>query len=521
MGVNSFSTMRVKGSIGIKPLQILIDSRSTHNFLNKELALKMKCPIKPISALSITIDDGNKLACTHLFEHFKWSMEELTMRFKVASQMFELKVIDAKDMQLCSAEKLESLLTQDVATAQLFPIPLIEELLDELGGATVFSKLDLRDQIRMDERDIHKTTFRTHQGLFEFVVMSFDLTNASATFQSLMNETFKPLLRKTTLVFFDDILVYSPTMAQHVTDFEQVLLLIRDNSLMAKKSKCSFGGAALEYLGHIISGLPKIQGKDTILVIVDRLTKYAHFTPLDHPYNTSQVAQVFLDTIFKLHGNPLTIVSDRDPLFVSQFWKEFMKIQGIQLAYSTAYHPQSDGQTEAPNQWLKRLSLAEWWYNTTYHSSIKTTHFEALYGYPPPLHILYIPNDTKVEAVDILHRDREAMITSLKQNLNQTRNRMIQFADNHKSERNFEIGDWKAHGQHLPVIPLPKNLRFMLQLRAIVDRILVRKGNSSVSQVLVHWQGVPLSDATWEFENEFKMRYEGGSRAIKTYNEET
>jgi len=102
-----------------------------------------------------------------------------------------------------------------------------------------------------------------------------------------------------------------------------------------------------------ITGLPKSEGKSVIMVVVDRLTMYAHFCALSHPFKASAVATTFMEIIQKLHGNPKIIVSDRDPIFTGIFWKKLFSCLGTQLAHSSTYHPQSYGKTEIVNKCLE------------------------------------------------------------------------------------------------------------------------------------------------------------------------
>ena len=99
-----------------------------------------------------------------------------------------------------------------------------------------------------------------------------------------------------------------------------------------------------------VEGFPKVGGKSVILTVVDRFSKFAHFILLSHPYSAATVAKAFFDQIVRLHGIPCSIVSDRDTVFTSQFWKELFRLSGVKLCMSSAFHPQSDGQSEVVNR---------------------------------------------------------------------------------------------------------------------------------------------------------------------------
>ena len=154
-----------------------------------------------------------------------------------------------------------------------YPLPRIDELLDKLHGATVFSKLDLWSgywQVRMKEEDIQKTAFNTGDGLYEFKVLPFGLCNAPATFMRMMNNVLFDLVKKGfVLVYLDDICIYSKSEEEHLDHLEQVLKLLGQNKLFCKLSKCAFGLPSVEFLGHIVSGIGIAMDTQKIKAVVD------------------------------------------------------------------------------------------------------------------------------------------------------------------------------------------------------------------------------------------------------------
>lgn len=202
---------------------------------------------------------------------------------------------------------------------------------------------------------------------------------------------------------------------------------------------------------------------------------------LSHPYNVQSVLQVFIDNIVKLHGMPVVIVSDRDRIFTSKFYQDILTSFKVKLSFSTAHHPQSGGQTERINQcleqylrnmvfqhpkdWMNWLSMAEWWYNTSYHTSLKVSPFEALYAYhPPQIGELSLPRTILPEARATVE-EREKMREQLKGNLLQAQDRMKYFADLKRTERHLQVGD----NVYIKVQPYRQNafgLRGSLKLRS-------------------------------------------------------
>ncbi|MCH81353.1 retrotransposon protein, partial [Trifolium medium] len=321
-----------------------------------------------------------------------------------------------------------------------------------------------------------------------------------------------------------------------------------------------------------ITGLPKSKQFEAILVVVDRLSKYSHFIPLKHPYTARSIAEIFCKEIVKLHGIPASIVSDRDPIFMSSFWREMFKLQGTKLRMSTAYHPETDGQTEVvnkcietylrcfiadqPKNWSSWLHWGEYWFNTTFHISTEKTPFEIVYGRSAPVLTRWVQGETRVASVQNDLNDRDEALKQLKDQLLKAQERMKNQADKKRVERSFNIGDWvfvklratrinaklaaKYYGPY-PVIEkigavayklkLPEESRvhpvFHVSLlkkavgnyheddvlpdlmeeqietytpAAVLATRKIRHNGEEINQLLIHWKGKNVEEATWEDE---------------------
>lgn len=225
-----------------------------------------------------------------------------------------------------------------------------------------------------------------------------------------------------------------------------------------------------------ITRLPRTQtGFDSIWVIVDRLTKVAHFIPVKTTYSGDKLAELYLSSIICLHGVPKVIVSDRDPQFTSHFWKCLHKAMGTDLSYSSAYHPQIDGQTERVNQvlenvlqacvlsysknWEKCLPFAEFSYNNSFQSSIQMSPFEALYGRSCRTPLNWSEAEERLFYGPTLVEDAEEQVHVIRGRLQIAQSRQKSYADHRRRELSFEVDDHV----YLKVSPMKGMHRFQVK----------------------------------------------------------
>jgi hypothetical protein len=198
-----------------------------------------------------------------------------------------------------------------------YPVPVFDQLMDELVGASWFTNLDLRSgfhQIRLKASEEFKTAFQTHSGHYEFRVVAFGLTEALGTFQGAMNVTLAPGLHKFVLVFFDDILIYSKTYAEHLVHIELVFQWLQQDQWFVKLSKCKFAQRSVSYLGHIISK----EGIATNPAKIQAVTSWPLPTSVKELRGFLGLADYYRKFVrnFELIAKPLTNLLKKDTLFV-------------------------------------------------------------------------------------------------------------------------------------------------------------------------------------------------------------
>ncbi|XP_062105107.1 uncharacterized protein LOC133816821, partial [Humulus lupulus] len=290
-----------------------------------------------------------------------------------------------------------------------YPLPRIDDLFDQLRGATVFSKIDLRSgyhQLKVKGEDIPKTAFRTRYGHYEFLVMSFGLTNAPAAFMDLMNRVFKDYLDKFVVVFIDDILIYSKDEVEHEEHLRMILTRLKEHQLYAKFKKCEFWLSQVAFLGHIIS-------RDGVAVDPSKVEAVKDWP---RPKNASEVRSFlglagyyrkFVDGFSKI-ATPLTNLTRKQQKFnwndkceeSFQLLKDklcstpvlsvptpndkFANVVADALSRKSYGNLAALSGIEKPLQqegsWNKYLPLIEFSYNNSYQSTIEMAPYELLYG---------------------------------------------------------------------------------------------------------------------------------------------
>ncbi|KAF2293986.1 hypothetical protein GH714_006085 [Hevea brasiliensis] len=249
-----------------------------------------------------------------------------------------------------------------------------------------------------------------------------------------------------------------------------------------------------------IDGLPSSGGKDSILVVIDRLSKYAHFLALSHPYSAKVIAEKFVDGIVKYHGMPRSIISDRDPIFMSHFWREFFKLSGTKLNMSSSYHPQTDGQSEVtnrcleqylrcftsqqPRKWSNFLSWAE--YCPRGPAPTQKRQAAGMYDLDP-----FNMINAKFDALtNVLAKKMEDLSMLVSSTSSAGSSQQVAYAEEITS-CGIDYGEQAA-------LLLTDDGYAVLEPEEILDAHWTKTGSRFLEEILVRWKNLPHEDATWE-----------------------
>nr|GFA43177.1 putative reverse transcriptase domain-containing protein [Tanacetum cinerariifolium] len=383
----------------------------------------------------------------------------------------------------------------------------------ELQGARCSSKIDLWSgyhQLRVHENDIPKTAFRT-----------------SLIPDSMRHNTLRNLLRHQIRYHLGKANVVADALNRK----ERVKpRRVRSMGMTIQSGIRGMIIAAQEWKWDkitmdFITKLPRLKnGHDTIWVIVDRLTKSAHFLAIREDCSTERLARIYIDEIVARHRVPVSIISDRDERFTSRCWQTIQKALGTRLDMSTAYHHQTDGQSKRMIQTLEdmlracvidfggsrdvHLPLAEFSYNNSYHSSIRCAPFKDLYGRKCRSHVLWAEiGESSLIGPELVQETTDKVVL-IKEKLKATRDCQKSYADNRRKLLEFEVGDrvmlkvspWKgviyfgkkgklSLSLHVPLdeIKVNKTLRFVEEPVEIMDCEVKRLKRITISLVKVRW----------------------------------
>nr|GEV73414.1 hypothetical protein [Tanacetum cinerariifolium] len=444
----------------------------------------------------------------------------------------------------------------------------IDDLFNQLQGSSVYSKINLRSgyhQLRVREGDIPKTTFRTRYGQYEFQVMPFGFTNVPVVFMDLMNRgihvdpakigSIKDWASPKTATEIRQFLGLTGYYRRFIEGFSKIAKPM--TKLNQKKVKFNWGdkqeeafqiikfgrganaeGKVIAYGSRklkwdnitmdFVSKLPKTQsGNNTIWVVVDQLTKSAHFLPMKETNPMDKLVRLYLKEVVTKHRIPVSIICDRGPRFTSNFWKAFQKAMGTRLDMSMAYHPKTDGKSERTiqtledmlracvidfgNGWERHLSLIEFSYNNSYHAILKLPHSRHFMVGSVDHPFVGPRSETPSSPRKLNPRYIRPFKVLAKVGTVAYRLELLEQLS--RVQSTFYVSNLKKCLSDEPLaisldeVHIDDKLRFVEEPVEVMDREVKRLKQSRIPIIKVQWNSRRGLEFTWEQEDQFQKKY--------------